>query len=56
MLKLKAKYRTCISQNLWTPASNQKKDTINELAAMKASINKLVQKVKNNGTNQSTGK
>ena len=56
MLELKAKYRTCISQNLWTSTNNQKKDTTNELAAMKASINKLVQKVENSGNNQNTGK
>ena len=57
ILDLKSKYHTCMTQGLWEPAKNQKKDSANELVSMKASLNKLVQKLdKSQSKNKSKGK
>jgi hypothetical protein len=48
-------YRILKGQGLWSPADNRKKDTVNEMAAMKATLNKLVVKQNNKTAGGNSG-
>ena len=53
--KLKKKYISLKSQELWTPAHNKKKNEVNEIAALKNSVQLLQNQMKGSGSNTTEG-